>query len=469
MAKQPNRLPPHSIEAEMSVLGAMLLDKEAISKVIELIDETYFYKSVHRKVYEAIVKLYEKNEEADLLTVANELKKAQNLESVGGPVFLTNLIDAAGHTSAHVEYHAKIVLEKGTLRKLINASTQIISSAYEESGESEDILDEAEQMIFQISESRLKKGFTPIKKLLGPIYDNLEELANQELVVTGIPSGFSDLDHMTTGFQPGDMVIIAGRPSMGKTSFCLDIARHVAIEEKIPVGLFSLEMSKEQLVRRLLCSEAKVNMYSLISGHLGMDAWHNLAQGAAILSEAPIYIDDTPAITVLEMRAKARRLMAEHGLGVIILDYLQLMKGSGRTENRQQEVSQISRSIKALAKELNLPVIALSQLSRAVETRGGDKRPQLADLRESGSIEQDADLVMFIYREERYDPDTPNKGIAEIIIGKQRNGPIGTIQLAFINEFTRFENLSKQDYFGEQPGKMDDESVFDVDDSELPY
>jgi len=438
------RVPPYSLEAEMSVLGAMLMDSEAIAKAIETLDDSFFYKPAHRKIFQAIVSLYERNEEADLITVGNALRQAKQFENVGGAVYLANLMDYAV-TPANISYHANIVHEKGILRKLIHASTDIITAAYEDSGDVQELLDVAEQSIFNIASNRVKKGFIGISDMLMQSFEELEELARARKVITGEATGFTDLDRMTTGFHPGDLIIIAGRPSMGKTSFALDIARYVAIENKVPVGFFSLEMSKEQLVRRMLCAEARINLYSLISGQIGSEGWNRLSRAAAVLQQSQIFIDDTATTTVLEMRAKARRLQAEHGkLGLIIVDYLQLAHSHARSESRVQEVSTISRGLKALAKELNCPVVALSQLSRAVEARGGDKRPQLADLRDSGSIEQDADLVMFVYREERYNPDTPNKGIAEIIIGKQRNGPIGTIELAFHGDYTRFDNLMRE-------------------------
>jgi len=437
-----HKLPPQHLEAEQSVLGGILIENYAINKVMEILRPDDFYRESHRKIYEALIVLSERDEPADSITVTNELKNGGHLDSVGGASYIASLIDLVP-TAANIEYYAKIVKEKAILRKLIQTSTEIITQSYEDRGDVEGFLDEAERAIFDISENRVRPSFYPIKDVVKGSFKILERLYEKKELVTGVPSGFKDLDRMTAGFQPSDLIIVAGRPSMGKTAFCLNIAQYAAIEKKTPVAVFSLEMSKEQLVIRMLCSEAHVEGTKLRSGFLSESDWPRLTIAAGNLSDAPIYIDDTAALTALELRAKARRLRAEHGgLGMLIVDYLQLMKGRARVESRQQEISEISRSLKALAKELNIPVIAVSQLSRKTEERTGN-RPQLSDLRESGAIEQDADLILFIYRDEVYNrsEDNPNRGKAEIIIGKQRNGPIGKIELAFLDKFTTFKEL----------------------------
>jgi replicative DNA helicase len=438
-----HKLPPQHIEAEQSVLGGILIENEAINRVTEILDADDFYREAHRKIFNALINLSERDEPADLITLTNELRKIDELDSVGGASYLASLIDSVP-TAANIQYYARIVKEKAILRKLIQTSTEIITQSYEDRGDVEVFLDEAERSIFEISEKRVRPSFYPIREIVKESFATIEKLFKKKEAVTGVPSGFKELDRMTAGFQPSDLIIIAGRPSMGKTAFCLDIAEYAAIDNKIPVAIFSLEMSKEQLVIRMLCSQAHVEGTRLRTGYLNESDWPKLTIAAGSLSESPIYIDDTAALSVLEMRAKARRLKADHGLGMVIVDYLQLMKGRARVESRQQEISEISRSLKALAKELNIPVIAVSQLSRKTEERTGN-RPQLSDLRESGAIEQDADLILFIYRDEVYnrDPDNPNRGTAEVIIGKQRNGPIGKIDLAFLDKFTTFKDLYK--------------------------
>ncbi len=435
------KLPPQNIEAEMCVLGSMLLEDEARGRAVEILVPQSFYKESHQKIFEAIVDLYEKREAVDLVTLTSELNKRKQLEEVGGAGYLASLVNIVP-TSAHLEYYAKIVKEKALLRQLINTATHIITASYESADEADLLLDKAEQMIFEIAQRRIEQTFVPVKEILKDSFKVIEDLYNRKQFVTGVPSGFKDLDQLTAGFQPGDLIVLASRPAMGKTSFCLNVVRYVAVEEKLPVAFFSLEMSKEQLVQRMLWAEARIDGRKLLNGFLGESAFPKLSMAAGRLSEAPIYIDDTPAISVLELRAKARRLKAQHNIQLISVDYLQLMQGRGRVENRQQEISEISRSLKALAKELHLPVIAISQLSRAVESRER-KKPQLSDLRESGAIEQDADIVAFIYRDDYYNPSDENKGKAEIIIGKQRNGPTGKVDLAFIQEYARFENLMK--------------------------
>ena len=436
-----HKLPPQNIEAEQSVVGGILIENDAINKVMEILTPDDFYRDAHRKIYHALINLSERDEPADLITLTNELRKIDQLDSVGGASYLTSLIDSVP-TAANIEYYAKIVKEKAILRKLIQTSTEIITHSYEDRGDVEGFLDEAERAIFEISEKRVKPSFYSIRDIVKESFKTIERLFQKKEAVTGVPSGFKELDRMTAGFQPSDLIIVAGRPSMGKTAFCLNVAQYAAIENKIPVAVFSLEMSKEQLVIRMLCSEAHVEGTRLRTGFLTESDWPKLTIAAGNLSDAPIFIDDSAALSILELRAKARRLNAEHGLGMIMIDYLQLMRGRTRVESRQQEISEISRSLKALAKELNVPVIAVSQLSRKTEERR-DFRPQLSDLRESGAIEQDADVILFLYRDELYNrsEDNPNRGKAEVIIGKQRNGPIGKIELAFLDKFTTFKDL----------------------------
>ena len=438
-----HKLPPQNIEAEQSVLGGVLIENEAVHKVMEILTAEDFYRDAHRKIYDALMDLAERDEPADLITLTNELRKKEHLDSVGGASYVTSLIDSVV-TAANIEYYAKIVKEKAILRKLIDTSTEIITHSYEDRSDVEGLLDEAERAIFEISENRVKPSFYSIRDIVKQSFKTIERLYEKKELVTGVPSGYRDLDQRTAGFQPSDLIIVAGRPSMGKTAFCLNVAQYAAIEKRIPVAIFSLEMSKEQIVIRMLCSEAQVEGTRLRTGFLSESDWPRLTLAAGNLSDAPIFIDDAAALSVLELRAKARRLNAEHGLGMIMIDYLQLMRGRAKVESRQQEISEISRSLKALAKELNVPVIAVSQLSRRTEERQG-MRPQLSDLRESGAIEQDADVIVFIYRDEVYNrsEDNPNRGKAELIIGKQRNGPTGKIELAFLEKFTTFKELYK--------------------------
>ncbi len=437
------KLPPQSIEAEMSILGGILLENEAINRVLEILVPEDFYRETHRKIMRAMLELNEHREPCDLITLTTILKKRGELEEIGGGAYLATLVDFVP-TAANISYYCKIVKEKAVARKLINAATEIITQGHDEQADIDQMLDNAQKVIFDISENKIKPAFYPINAILKDTIKNIETLYEKKEQVTGVPTGYLDLDEKTAGFQRGDLIIIAGRPSMGKTAFALNIAQYAAIhaEPAQPVAIFSLEMSKEQLVTRLLCSEARVDAGRLRTGHLIDTDWHKLTRGASSLHQARIFIDDTPAITVLEMRAKARRMRAEHKIGMIVVDYLQLMRGSGNPESRQQEISEISRSLKALAKELDIPVVALSQLNRGLESRN-DKRPMMSDLRESGAIEQDADVIMFVYREEVYDKENADlKGKAEIIIGKQRNGPIGIVELTFLGEYTRFENQS---------------------------
>ncbi len=443
--KNLERVPPQNLEAERAVLGGMLLEPEAATRAVEIVGAENFYRPAHGKIFGAMLTLFNKREPIDVMTLSEELRKTSDLEAVGGIAALTDLVDSTP-SAANIEHYARIVLDKSILRKLIRASTDIAEDAYGANREADAILDAAEQKIFKISESRVTQGFVHIKDVLKERFEEIQRVHETRISVTGLASGFLDLDKYTAGFHPSDFVIIAGRPSMGKTSFALNIAQHVGLLEHRPVAIFSLEMSKELLVQRLLCAEGEVDAQKVRSGFTLPKDIERLTNAAGLLSEAPIFIDDTPAISTLDMRARARRLKSEHDIALIIIDYLQLARCSERSENRQQEISSISRSLKALAKELSIPIIALSQLSRAVEARGGDRRPMLSDLRESGAIEQDADLVLFLYRAEFYDPDDPDKqGKAELIIGKQRNGPTGIVPLVFEKRYTRFYSAAQSD------------------------
>lgn len=435
------KLPPHSIEAEQAVLGAILLDREAIISASEYIKPEDFYKDSHREVYQAAAELFEKGEPVDLVTLSEQLKQKDVLEAVGGMAFLTDLSTSVP-TTANVAHYAKIVYEKSLLRKLIRACGEISDMSFQATEDVMEIIDFAEKGIFDISQKRSFKGFVPLKDVLVASFNKIEELYNNKGNTTGIPTGFHDIDSKTSGLQRSDLILVAARPSMGKTSFALNIAQNAALNQKVPVAIFSLEMSREQLVNRMICAEASIDSHRMRTGSLADGDWPKLAESVNKLSTADIYIDDTPGITVAEMRSKCRRLKLEKGLELILIDYLQLMQGSGRAESRQQEISEISRSLKALAREMDCPVMAMSQLSRAPEMRS-DHRPMLSDLRESGAIEQDADVVMFIYRDEYYNTDTDKKGIAEIILAKQRNGPTGVVELVWLDKFTKFADLAK--------------------------
>ena len=438
-----DRMPPASIEAEQAVLGAMLLKPDAVTTAAEELSADDFYRETHRLIFEAMMELKERTEPVDLVTLTEQLKKADKLAKIGGIPALS-LIANSVPTAANVHYHARIVHEKAQLRSLINAATEIAGAAYESADEVEDIMDSAEKRILQVASGQRSKDFVPLQDILLDTLEQIDLRYNNKGSITGLPTGFTELDHLTAGLQKSDLILVAARPSMGKTAFTLNIAAHVVLRAKEPVAFFSLEMSKEQLVQRLLCSEGRIDSQRLRVGELEEKEWGDLIDTANRLSAAPLYIDDTPGITVMELRSKARRLKAEHGLSLIVIDYLQLMQGraSKSGDNRQQEISEISRSLKALARELNVPVIALSQLSRSVESRQ-IKRPMLSDLRESGSLEQDADIVMFLYREDYYDPETENKNITEVIIAKHRNGPVDTVDLTFLKQFTKFGNLSR--------------------------
>ena len=451
------RIPPQATEVEQSVLGAMLIEQSAIARAVEILPEDSFYLSKHQIIYRSILSLFERGNPVDLITLTEELKRRGTLDEVGGPYYLTELSTRVD-TAANIEYHSRIIAEKSLLRRMIETMTGLIGKAYDPSSDAFELLDESEREIFHISDTQLRRPANSMNEILKGTLANLEAVHGQEGGITGVPSGFTRLDDMTGGWQKTDLIIIAARPSMGKTAFSLACARNAAMHPQLSTGvaIFSLEMGSHQLAQRLLTSEARVDAQSARTGRLRDEDWPRLARAAGNLSAAPIFIDDTPGLSILELRAKCRRLKAEHDIGLVIVDYLQLMHGSSssRSNNREQEIAQISRSLKSLAKELDVPVIALSQLSRAVESRGGDKRPQLSDLRESGSIEQDADLVAFIYRAERYgitvdENGNSTEGVGEIIIGKQRNGPIGNVQLAFVNQYARFENLTS---YYQEPG-----------------
>lgn len=443
-----DRLPPQNIEAEQSVLGAILLENEILASAVEMLAPEDFYKDSHKKIFLAMLDLYKKNEPIDLITLTEQLSRKEQIEEIGGASYLSHIVNLVP-TSANIKYHSKIVKEKSLLRNLIRTTTEIITMSYDESIEINELLDAAETKIFSLSEKTIRGSFVRIDNVVKDTIELVDKLYNKKELITGLPSGFTDLDMQTTGFHPGDLVVVGARPGMGKTSFCLNIAAYVGIEVKVPVALFSLEMSKELIVLRMICSEAEVDSKSVRSGYHTKEDYRKLVNAAGRLAEAPIFIDDS-FNTVLEMRAKARRLKAEHGLGLIIVDYLQLMRGEGSYIAREQVISDISRSFKALAKDLKVPIIVISQLNRSCEQRGDNKRPIIADLRESGAIEQDADVVVFIYREEFYKPcECPydlactcgRRGVSDIIIAKQRNGPTDDIKLTFLHKFTTFANL----------------------------
>jgi replicative DNA helicase len=431
---------PHNLEAERCVLGAILIHNDTFNQAAELIDAGDFFRDAHRRVFDKMVDLNDRGEAIDLVTLKDELGRSGDLDGVGGPAYIAGLVDGVPR-STHVEFYARIVKEKATLRNLIFSANRIIETAYGAQDEADTILDEAEQAIFSIADDSIHTGFVPLRDLVQGSFETIEKLQEHKGLVTGVPTGFVGLDELTSGFQPSDLIIVAARPSMGKTAFVLNIAQHLGVKTDMTIGFFSLEMSKEQLFMRMLTTEAEVDSHKFRGGFLGERDYGQLSGALGRLSEAKVFIDDSASIGVLEMRAKARRLMSEHGLHLIVIDYLQLMQGRGRFENRTLELAAISRSLKGLAKELNVPVVALSQLSRAPEGRA-DRRPLLSDLRESGALEQDADLVMFIYRDEVYNDSPENENLAEIIIGKQRNGPTGVVKLAFLKQCTRFANLT---------------------------
>ena len=438
----PDRTLPHNLDAERSVLGAILIDNEAFNVAASVIDSRAFFRDAHRRIFDRMIALAERSQPIDLVTLKEELERAGELDEVGGPAYIASLVDGVPRAT-NVEYYAKIVKEKSTLRSLIYSANKILANAYEADQEADLILDEAESAIFAVADDRIKSGFIPMRDLVKESFPKIEQLFEHKSFITGIATGYTEIDKMTRGFQRGDLIIVAARPSMGKTSLVLNIAQHVATTSGI-AGFFSLEMSKEQLFMRLLASEAKIDNYRLMSGQIGQKEYGNITHALEALSAANLYIDDTAGVGVLEMRAKARRLQSEHGLDLLAVDYIQLMTGRGRYENRTLELASISRSLKGLAKELNVPIVVLSQLSRAPEARS-DKRPQLSDLRESGALEQDADVVILIFREEMYkqsNEPAETDGIAELILAKQRNGPTGIVKLAFLRQQTRFANLA---------------------------
>ncbi len=458
--KSVGRVPPHSLEAEQAVLGAVLIDNETLPIVVENLLSEDFYSKSHRALFQAMLDLWERSEPIDAMTLSAELKSKGQLDISGGIEYLSRLLDIVP-TSANTGYYSKLVKEMSLRRQIIHEASNIVSEAFRGEGNFDAFLDSVEHRIFKVGESRTSKGFVKVGEIAKDSIKQIEERYCNQEAITGIASGFSDLDSITSGFQPSDLIIVAGRPSMGKTALALSIARYSGVEEGKGIAIFSLEMSNEQILTRLLCSEGRISNTRVRSGNLGEGDFPRLVDAASKITHADIFIDDTPAISVLEMRAKARRLHRETPLSLIIVDYLQLMRGGNRkVERREQEISEISRSLKALAKELSVPVIALSQLNRAVENRV-DKRPMMSDLRESGAIEQDADIIGFVYRDEVYNPETPDKGVAELIIGKHRNGPIGTVRLAFHADYTTFENLAEEvegyDYLGTELSLDDDE------------
>ena len=441
-----HRVPPQNLEAEQCVLGSVMLQSGAIAKAAELLTADDFYRDAHQSIFNAMITLFDKGEPLDLITVSNLIKNNNELEKVGGPGYLATLTDIVP-MAANLSYYAKIVREKAILRKLIQTTTEIAGRCYEEQGDIDLLLDEVEQTVFEISRSKSGQAFHSLKSVMNTTFKYIEKLYERKEHITGVPTEYHEFDKKTAGLQPADLIILAGRPSMGKTALAMNMVQNAAHFHKVPVAVFSLEMAKEQLGMRLICSMGRINAQRLRTGFLQEQDWPKLTRAVGMLSEAPIYIDDTAAISVLEMRAKARRLKTEHNIGMVVVDYLQLMRGRSNVQSREQEISEISRSLKAMAKELNIPVIALSQLNRSLESRP-NKRPILSDLRESGAIEQDADVIIFIYRDEVYNKaeDNPKKGIAEVIIGKQRNGPTGTVELAFLPHYTSFENLAQNDY-----------------------
>lgn len=442
------KVPPQNIEAEQSILSAILIDNNTLPEVLEILSEKDFYRESHRRIFSGMLDLFERNEPADLITLTNVLKEKGALESVGGASYLAELVDSFP-VAANVAHYGRIIRDKATLRRLIERAASITSRCFEDRGDVENILDFAEQSVFEISEDKIKPSFHPLADILTDTFKTVEQAYENKVLVTGVPTGYHDLDVLTSGFQPGDLIVIAGRPSMGKTALALNMAQHACRQKELPAAVFSLEMSKEQLSLRMLSSEAAVDSAKMRGGFLSESDLARISRAAGSLYDLPIFIDDSPAISALEIRAKARRMKMERGLGLVMIDYLQLMRGRASAERRDLEISEISRSLKALAKELSVPVVALSQLNRKVEERT-NKRPVLSDLRESGAIEQDADVIIFIYRDEVYnkDGDNPNKGIAEINVAKQRNGPIGTVKLTFLDFCTRFEDYAAE---GEHP------------------
>ncbi|WPD24195.1 MAG: replicative DNA helicase [Candidatus Electrothrix scaldis] len=438
-------IPPQNLEAEQALLGTILIQDKSLLKIVEILSPDDFYRDAHKVIFEAMLGLFERTEPHDIVTVMSLLRDQNRLEQAGGASYLSSLTDVIPFTGMLV-HHARIIREKSILRRLIATSSDVAARCYDAQGDLEALVDKAEQTIFEIAQAKKKQGFEPMSRIVPKAFDRVTKLAERKEHITGISTGYDELDRMTAGLQPSDLIILAGRPSMGKTALAMNMVQHAALINKVPVAVFSLEMSMEQLALRMLCSVGRIDSQRIRTGHLQEHDWPKLTRATGMLADSPVYIDDTAGMTVLEMRAKARRLKSEHDLGLVVVDYLQLMQGNSRIENRTQEISDISRSLKAMAKELDVPVIALSQLNRSLESRT-DKRPQLSDLRESGAIEQDADVIMFIYRDEVYNKaeDNPNRGIAELIVGKQRNGPIGTVRLTFLGHITTFENYTQQE------------------------
>ncbi len=443
----PNRLPPQDADAEASILSAILIDNEALLDVVEILTPEDFYRDAHQKIYSAIGGLFTRNEPIDLVTLANILKERKHLEKVGGAAYLAQLVNDIP-LAINAGHHARIVHEKASLRRLIHSANEITKRCFEDQGEVDEVIDFAENVVFEVSENKTKQSFHPISSIIDINIDELEERQANKSLLTGVPTGFSRIDTLTSGLQGSDLIILAARPAMGKTAFALNLARNAAVNSGTPTAVFSLEMSKEQLSMRMLCAESRVDSSKIRGGFFGKDDWERITEAAGILSQAPLYIDDSPDISAMEIRAKSRRLKMDKGLGLVIIDYLQLMRGRQGSERRDLEISEISRSLKILAKELSIPVIALSQLNRKLEERA-DKRPMLSDLRESGALEQDADVVAFIYRDEVYNKEenNPNRNKAEIILAKQRSGPVGTAHLAFLSTYTRFEDLADETYY----------------------
>jgi replicative DNA helicase len=444
-----HQLPPQNIEAEESLLSAILIDNQTLYEIVDIITAEDFYKTAHQKIFMAVAELFSAGEPVDLVTLSNKLKNRGDLEAVGGAVYLAQLVDSIP-LAVNAPHYARIIRDNSCLRKLIEKANLIMRKCMASRGPVDDLIDEAESAIFEIAENKIQPAFSHIRDIIDDNFDVLEERQNNKTLVTGVATGYRYLDTLTSGFQNSDLIILAARPSMGKTALALNLARNAAVDSEIPVAIFSLEMSKEQLSMRMLCAEARVDSSRLRSGFLNRDDWTKLTDAAGVLSKAPLFIDDSPDITVMSIRAKARRLKKEQNIGLLFIDYLQLMKGNASAERRDLEISEISRSLKGLAKELSLPIIALSQLNRKLEERS-DKRPQLSDLRESGALEQDADIVAFIYRDEVYNKDenSPNKGKAELIVSKQRNGPTGVVHLTFLNACTRFEDQASEDLMGD--------------------
>ena len=438
-------VPPQNIEAEQAVIGTILIQDNSLLKVVEILSPSDFYLQSHKIIYETMLSLFDKKEPHDLITITGLISDRNQLNQVGGPAYLASLTDVIPFTGTLV-HHARIIRKKSILRRLIQSCSEVAARCYDAQDDIETLVDDAEKIIFEIAQDGKKQGFEPLSRIAPKALDRITMLASRKEHITGVATGYEEIDRMTAGLQPSDLIILAGRPSMGKTALAMNIVQHAGLIDKVPVAVFSLEMSMEQLCLRMLCSVGKVDSQKVRTGNLGQDDWPRLTRATAQLTDAPIFIDDTAGLTVLEMRAKARRLKSEHDLGLVVVDYLQLMQGKASIENRTQEISDISRSLKAMAKELEVPVIALSQLNRSLESRQ-DKRPQLSDLRESGAIEQDADVILFIYRDEVYNKSesNPSRGLAEVIVGKQRNGPTGTITLTFIGEFTSFENYTRLD------------------------